>query len=81
MKKTKNPTIVFTEDGSFNDFNQATLDFMEAEPEELLQQKIHHFTLPEASPVQLKDWTAGRIVELPLKIKGEVKILELTITR
>lgn len=80
FEKTKNPTIVFTEDGSFNDFNQATLDFMEAEPEELLQQKIHHFILPEASPVQLKDWTAGRIVELPLKIKGEVKILELTIT-
>lgn len=80
FEKTKNPTMVFTEDGSFNDFNQAALDFIEAEPKELLQKKIHDFILPETSPLELKELNDGKIVELPLKIKDEIKILELTIT-
>ena len=80
FEKTKNPILVFTEDGTFIDFNQAAVDFMETEPSQLLKHKIHHFFALEADPVDMEDWSTARIMELPLKINDELKILELTIT-
>jgi len=80
FEKTKNPILVFTEDGTFTDFNQAALDFLETEPIQLLKHEIHHFLAQESDPVDMKDWSTGRIVELPLNINDELKILELTIT-
>ena len=80
FEKTKNPIMVFNKDGTFTDFNQATLDFMEIQPAQLLKHKIHHFLALEADPLDMKDWSTGHIVELPLEINDELKILELTIT-
>jgi PAS domain S-box-containing protein len=80
FEKTKNPIMVFGEDGNFTDFNLAAVDFLETEPVELLKHKIQDFVSPEAKPINLKEWVVGLIVELPLKIKEEIKILELTIT-
>jgi PAS domain S-box-containing protein len=80
FEKTKNPILVFTEDGTFTDFNQAAVDFLETEPAQLLKHKIHHFLAPKAASLDMKDWSTGRIVELPLEINDELKILELTIT-
>jgi two-component system sensor kinase len=80
FEKTKNPIVVFDQDGDFTDFNEAALDFLETEPGELLKDKIQHYLSPEADPIHIEDWSVGRIVELPLKIKDELKILELTIT-
>lgn len=80
FEKTKNPILVFNDEGTFINFNQAAVDFMETEPTELLKHKIHYFLAPEADPVDMKDWSTGRIVELALEINDELKILELTIT-
>jgi len=80
FEKTENPILVFAADGTFTDFNQAAVDFLETEPPLLLKQKIHNFVSPESDPVDMTDWSTGRIVELPLKINDELKILELTIT-
>jgi len=80
FEKTENPILVFAEDGTFTDFNQAAVDFLETEPPKLLKHKIHNFISPESDPVDMNDWSTGHIVELPLKINDELKILELTIT-
>lgn len=80
FEKTENPILVFAADGTFTDFNQAAVDFLETEPPMLLEQKIHNFVSPESDPIDIKDWSTGHIVELPLKINAELKILELTIT-
>jgi len=80
FEKTKNPIMVFSENGDFTDFNLAALNFLEIGPDELLKYKIQHYLSPEADPINIEDWSAGRIVELPLKIHDELKILELTIT-
>ena len=80
FEKTENPILVFEEDGTFTDFNQAAVDFLETDPHDLLKHKIHNFIPSEAEPVDMEDWSTGHIVELPLKIKDELKILELTIT-
>ncbi len=80
FEKTKNPIMVFSENGHFTDFNEAATDFLETEPDQLFKQKIQDFISPESDPINLKDWFAGLIVELPLKINDEIKILELTIT-
>ncbi len=80
FEKTKNPILVFNDEGTFIDFNQAAVDFLETEPDQLLKLKIHHFLAPDSDPVDMKDWSTGRIVELPLEINNELKILELTIT-
>ncbi|NYB52883.1 MAG: PAS domain S-box protein [Methanobacteriaceae archaeon] len=80
FEKTKNPIMVFGEDGNFTDFNEAAVNFLETEPVELLKKKIQDFIPPETEPIDLKEWFVQPIVELPLKIKDEIKILELTIT-
>jgi PAS domain S-box len=80
FEKTENPILVFAADGTFTDFNQAAVDFLETERSELLKHKIHNFISPESDPVDMNDWSTGHIVELPLKINDELKILELTIT-
>jgi len=80
FEKTENPILVFAEDGTFTDFNQAAVDFLETEPPKLLKHKIYNFISPESDPVDMNDWSTGHIVELPLKINDELKILELTIT-
>lgn len=80
FEKTKNPILVLETDGNFTDFNQAALDFLETEPDELLKRKVQDYIPPESEPINIKDWSSGQIVELPLKIGDELKILELTIT-
>ena len=80
FEKTTNPILVFNEDGVFINFNQAAVDFLETEPTQLLKHEIYQFIAPESEPVDIKDWSTGEIVELPLKINDELKILELTIT-
>ena len=80
FEENKNPILVLSEDGKFTEFNQAALDFMETEPSKLLNQRIQDYLPPEATPINMEDWFTGRIVELPLKINDEIKILELTIT-
>lgn len=79
FEKTKNPIIVLNKEGIFTDFNQATLDFLETEPSKLLKHDIHYF-LPSGTSIDIQEWSAGSIVELPLKIGNKIKILELTIT-
>ncbi len=80
FEKTTNPILVFNDDGVFTSFNQAAVDFLETEPTKLLKHKIYHFIAPEADPVDIKQWSTGQIVELPLEINDKLKILELTIT-
>lgn len=80
FEKTKNPILVLSTEGNFIDFNEAALDFLETDPVELLKQKITDYISPEADPIQLEDWSTGRIVELPLLIGDKLKIIEWTIT-
>ena len=67
FEKTENPILVFAADGTFTDFNQAAVDFLETEPPVLLEQKIHDYVSPESDLIDMRDWSTGHIVELPLK--------------
>ncbi len=83
FEKNKNPIIVFDEDGNFKDSNEAALEFMEVDRDELLTKNLTDFILYDNDIKTIKDeefWIEGSILEVKFNINGKCKILELTIT-
>ena len=83
FEKNKNPIIVFDEDGNFKDSNEAALEFMEVNRDELLTKNLSDFILYDydIKTIESKEfWIKGDILEVKFNINGKCKILELTIT-
>jgi PAS domain S-box-containing protein len=83
FEKNKNPIIVFDEKGYFRDSNDAALQFMEIERDELLTKNLSDFILYDydIETIENKEfWMKGDILEVKFSINGKFKILELTIT-
>ncbi len=83
FEKNKNPIIVFDEDGNFKDSNEAAIEFMEVDRDELLSKNLSDFILYDNDVKNIKDrefWIKGEILKVKFNINGKCKILELTIT-
>ncbi len=83
FEKNKNPIIVFDENGFLEDSNDAALQFMEINRDELTTKNLSEFILYDydVETILNKDfWTKGDILEVKFNINNKFKILELTIT-
>ncbi|HMK54419.1 MAG TPA: PAS domain S-box protein [Methanobacteriaceae archaeon] len=81
FEETKNPILVFDEEGNFIDCNEAGLYFMEINRKDLLNRNITNFVLEEEDRrffEKFKDY--HNILEVEFQINNQVKILELSIT-
>ncbi|MEG3224933.1 MAG: PAS domain S-box [Methanobacteriales archaeon Met13] len=81
FKETKNPILVFDEEGNFVDCNEAALSFMEMDRLDLLNHNITNFIQEKENRKFFEKFRAHHnMVEVEFQINNQVKLLELSIT-
>ncbi len=83
FERTTSPILIIDRNGEYIDCNQAALEFLEVERDELLTKNVTHFA-PQGGETYLEFhkmfWQTGGTAETSYNVNGSVKILELTIS-
>ncbi|RPJ64025.1 MAG: PAS domain S-box protein, partial [Dehalococcoidia bacterium] len=79
FEKTGNPILVIDTEENYIEGNDAALEFLECNREELLTHKVTDFH-PSGQTTNRSIWKTGGKMERQYEIKGRIKTLELTIT-
>lgn len=83
FEKNKNPIIVFDENGNFKDSNEAALQFMEIDSNELMKKNLSDYVLYDSVVETIENrefWKKKDILEVTFLVNDKHKILDLTIT-